>query len=176
MEIVAGPAVERRPVQSYLGIREIAPFRGMLSVRDRLWAEVYDWLRAHDIERFGQAFLRLNVIDMKGAMDIEAGVTTPQPLDGDSRVRPGQFPAGDYATLTYCNHSIRANGALIDWSRSQGLAFDRSDDPAGDRFACRYELNISDPRRERRRTAWVVQLNFLLRPRQEPTARGVSHG
>jgi hypothetical protein len=176
MEVIAGPAIERHAAQPYLAIREIAPFRGMLSVRDRLWAELFAWLEARQVDSSGSVFMRLNVIDMKGSMDIEAGIVTSRLLEGDDRVGAGQFPAGDYATLTYRDHSIRANRLLIDWTAEQGLAFDRSSDPAGDRFACRYELNLTDPRVDNRRTKWLVQLNFLIRPEQGPSARGARHG
>jgi hypothetical protein len=166
MEIVAGPAIETRKAQPYLGIGTIAPFRGMISVRDKLWAELFAWLSAHRIEATGPAFLRLRVIDMRGAMDIEAGVETKSVLPGDDRVQSGVFPAGEYATLTHRDHSIRANRALIDWTAQQGREFDRKADPAGDRFTCRYELNLTDPRTEPRRKHWNVQLNFLLRPQR----------
>jgi hypothetical protein len=173
MEILAGPAIERRAARTSLGIRAVAPFRGMLAVRDALWAELFTWLGPRGSAGAGPAFLRLNVIDMRGAMDIEAGIITDAEIEGDARVRPGLLPGGEYATLTYRNHSMRANKQLIEWTTGQHRQFDRSDDPAGDRFACRYELNVSDPRREPPKTQWVVQLNFLLRPRQEPAIQGV---
>lgn len=164
MELIAGPAVVERPLQHTLGIRVVTPFRGMISARDSLWKEVDDWMEAKAIPIAGSHYLRLHVIDMAGEMDIEAGVTSPAPREGDGRVAPGAFPAGAYATLTYSDHSIRANRLLIDWSHEQGIAFDRDDSPAGDRFRCRYELNLTDPRTERRRKRWQVQLNFLTRP------------
>ena len=166
MELIAGPAIERRVERTYLGIAAVAPFRGMLSVRDKLWGELFAWLGAHGLGELGSVFLRLRLVDMRGSMDIEVGVVTPEPLPGDERVRPGVFPAGEYATLSYSNHSIRANAALIDWTKAQGRQFDRADDPRGDRFACRYELNLTDPRTEPRRKSWIVQLNFLLRPQR----------
>jgi hypothetical protein len=170
MEIIAGPAIETRKAQPYLGIGMVTPFRGMLSARDRLWDELFGWLGAHGIDTHGPAFLRLRVIDMRGTMDIEAGVETKTPLRGDARVTSGVFPAGEYATLTYRNHSIQANKALIEWTAGEGREFHRDADPAGDRFACRYELNLTDPRGETRRKAWIVQLNFLLRPQRAASA------
>jgi len=176
MDILAGPAIEQRAERTSLGIREIVPFRGMLSARDRLWAELLHWLEVRRNPDTGALFLRLHVIDMRGEMDIEAGMITDGEVAGDDRVRPGRIPAGEYATLSYKNHSIRANGLLIDWTAAQGRAFDQEDDPAGDRFASRCEINITDPRREKRRKEWIVQLDFLLRSEQQPTLRGASHG
>ncbi|MFC9691282.1 GyrI-like domain-containing protein [Kribbella sp. NPDC056951] len=162
MELLEPPRIVERPQQDYLGIRVITPFRGMLSVRNELIDELDTWLRARGIDDTGLFFLRLHVIDMSGPMDLEVGVVTPGPTDGDERVRPAVLPAGRYATLTYRNHSLRANRALIDWAAEQGIAFDRHDVAEGDLFACRYEAFRTDPRTEPRKTKWVVELNFAI--------------
>ena len=163
---MAGPLIESRPARHYLAIGVVTPFRGMIKVRDQLWAEVYAWFNSHRVDSSGSAFMRLNVIDMRGPMDIEAGVLTEKALPGDDRVRPGVFPAGEYAALTIREHKIDAHRIIGEWMKAQGREYDRHDVPAGDRFACRYELNITDPRGEPRRKQWVVQLNFLVRPQQ----------
>jgi hypothetical protein len=75
---------------------------------------------------------------------------------------PGVLPAGGYATLTYVDHARRANKALIEWARDNGVAFDRWDEPSGDAFACRYEAYITDPRTEPRKTKWEVELNMRV--------------
>ena len=138
-------------------------FRGMLKVRDDLLAELYDWLDRRGIEAAGPFFFQLHVVDMAGPMDIEVGVVTPDRLTGDARVRAGVLPAGPYATLTYRNHAIRANRALIEWARDNRVEFDREHDPAGERFACRYEAYLTDPRTEPRKTKWQVELNICAR-------------
>ena len=176
MEIVVGPSIELHQSRPYLAIRQIAPFRGMLAVRDALWSEIFCWLETRGLGATGKAFLRLNVIDMRGEMDIEAGVVTEQVVAGDDRVREGTLPGGRYATLTYRDHSIRANRHLLDWVAGQPWELDRDDDPRGDRFACRYELNLTDARSERRRKNWAVQLCFLTRPRPGAAAQGALNG
>lgn len=72
------------------------------------------------------------------------------------------LPAGRYATLVYVNHGRRANGALLDWMAAEGLTADRSDDPAGDRFGGRYEAYLTDPRTERMKTRWQIELAIRL--------------
>ncbi|MGK5685056.1 GyrI-like domain-containing protein [Actinoplanes sp. URMC 104] len=158
MEILEGPQVVALPERHTAGIRVVTPFRGMFAVRDRLMAQLYDrgWS--------GLTFLRLHVVDMDGDMEIEVGVVTDGPVEADGRIVPGTLPAGDYAVLRYVNHGRRANGTLIDWVHAQRLRLDVADDPAGDRFACRYEAYLTDPRTERLKTRWQVELAIRLAP------------
>ncbi|MGX6604734.1 GyrI-like domain-containing protein [Micromonosporaceae bacterium Da 78-11] len=161
MEVLEGPAVVGRPQRHSAGIRVVTPFRGMFAVRDQLMDELYAWLAVRGIAA-GTTFFRLHVIDMAGPMDVEVGVLTEQPVEGDARVRPAVLPAGRYATLTYVNHGRRANGMLLDWARAQGLVLDCATDPAGDRFGCRYEAYLTDPRSERMKTRWRIELAIRL--------------
>ena len=162
MEILEGPSIVEKPDTSYLGIRVVTPFRGMLAERDKLMAELYDWLGSQHVGEIGNLFLRLHEIDMNGPMDLEVGAITPDGPIGDDRVRPGVLPAGRYASLTYVNHARRANGALLDWASANDVRLDKWDGPSGDHFACRYEEYLTDPRAERRKTAWRVGLNIRL--------------
>ncbi|GAA2608922.1 GyrI-like domain-containing protein [Paractinoplanes durhamensis] len=154
MEIFDGPAVVTHPDRHYLGIRVITPFRGMFAVRDQLMKELYT---RPDLSA-GLTFFRLHEIDMDGPMDIEVGVVTQSRLAGDERIRPGVLPAGRYAAMTYSGHGRRANGTLLDWAHDEGLALDR----AGDRFGCRYEAYLTDPRTERMKTRWRIELAIRL--------------
>lgn len=156
MEIVEPPAVVALSDRRYVGIRTVAPFKGMFGVRDRLMKDLH--------ARFdqGDTFFRLHVIDMAGEMDVEVGVVTDAVVEPDGRVRCGVLPGGDYATMTYVGHGRRANRTLLEWIRGNGLAMDCVEDPAGDRFGCRYELYRTDPRTEPMKTRWRTQLAIRL--------------
>jgi len=145
-----------------VGVRVITPFRGMLKVRDELLREVGAWIEESEAEPIGHGFMRLHVIDMSGPMDIEVGYFTRRSCQGRGRIKPGSMPAGRYATLTYRDHSLRANRALIEWARDSGIEFDRREEPEGDAFACRYEANLTDPKDEPRKTRWAVELAFRI--------------
>ncbi len=162
VDIAEGPRLETRPETPTLGIRERVPFRTMLSNRDRLLAELIAWLDEHDIQTAGPFFLRLHVVDMAGLMDIEVGVVSDATAS-DERVRRGVLPAGRYAVLDYRATSLAANRMLHRWVSDQGLTYDSHETPAGEAFAARCEIYITDPRSERMKTRWVVQLAFLLR-------------
>jgi hypothetical protein len=163
MEIVEPARVEERPAIPYVGIRVITPFRGMLAARDRLLAEARLGIKEAGIETIGYGFLRLHVIDMDGQMDLEAGYFTAGPAHtGHPRLRTGSITAGSYATMKYQDHARRANQALQDWARDNGLVLDRQTAPEGDEFACRYEAFWTDPAVEPRKTRWTVELAILL--------------
>ena len=160
MEIIAAPALELRSAHHTLGIRVHAPFRGMLSIRDQLWAELIGWLDANNVPYAGRLYLRFYVVDMAGTMDMEAGVITSERLGGDDRIRPGELPAGDYVTLTHRDHSVQANRFLLQWAAKDQIEVDKTAVENGDHFSCRYERVLSDIRTERKRTKWLVQLNI----------------
>ncbi len=163
MEIVEPARVEERPAIPYVGIRVITPFRGMLAVRDSLLAETRAGITETGIETVGHGFLRLHVIDMNGPMDLEAGYFIAGPTHiVHPRLRSGSMTAGSYAVMKYQDHARRANQALQDWTRENGLALDRRTVSAGDEFACRYEAYWTDPVVEPRKTRWTVELAILL--------------
>ncbi len=155
MEIIDGPKIVSRPDVHYVGIRVITPFKGMLAVRDELMSELYE----RNLPITGPTFHRLDVIDMNGPMDMEVGAVLDEPWQGDGA---GVLPAGRYATLIYVNHARRANKLLLEWARDNGHALDVGTEAAGDRFGCRYEAFLTDPRTERMKTRWHVQLNIRL--------------
>jgi len=160
MELISAPQVVTRPAQSYIGIRTITPFRGMLSKRDELLREVFEWVERQGVQ-MQSAFLQLHVIDMNGPMDIEVGVIVPEPIPGSGRLVAGTLPAGAYATLTYRDHAIRANRALLEWAAENDVTLARQTVAAGDHFSCRYERFVTDARQEPRKTRWIVELNML---------------
>lgn len=157
MEILNGPSVLTRADRHGLGIRTITPFRGMFAVRDELMAALFGWFAERALQA-GMTYFRLHEIDMNGPMDIEVGILTDGPQEGDDRVRPTLLPAGEYATLVYVNHGLRANKALLDWAAASGLRLDREED----RFGCRYEGYLTDQRTERMKTKWEIELAIRL--------------
>ncbi len=161
MEIIQGPSVVTKAEHITAGIRTVTQFRGMFAVRDKLMQELFERLDSWGLD-FGPTFFRLHVVDMEGNMDVEVGTVTARPVSGDDRVRPGVLPAGRYAALTYVNHGRRANGTLVDWVRAKGLDFDCEAGEGGDQFACRYEMYLTDPRTERMKTRWQIELAIRL--------------
>ena len=166
VDIVSGPRLEFRREVATLGIRETVPFRTMLAARDRLLIELSGWLADHEVEPTGHFFLRLHVVDMAGLMEIEVGVSGAA-HPGDARVGAGSIPGGDYAVLAYRATSMAANRLLLAWVRDHGLVLDSRIVPGGEAFESRCEVYLTDPRMERRKKQWTVELAFLTRSRPE---------
>lgn len=162
MELIEPPRIVERPEANCLGIRVITPFRGMARKRDELLDELAEWLRRKKVDDLGPFFARLHVIDMKGPMDLEIGVITPNRIDGDDRVHPETLPCGRYATLTYRGSALGGNHALIVWSRENDIALDQRAEKTGDHFACRYEAYLTDPWTEPRKTKRDIELNIRV--------------
>jgi hypothetical protein len=115
MTTIGKPKIDTRPEQVYMGIRTIAPFKGMSKVIGKLSDELNAWVDEHKVQPAGPPFLRYHVIDMRGFMDIEFGFPLRKALpdDGDlneHRVElpveglpPGRYTllASNEATFTY---------------------------------------------------------------------------
>jgi effector-binding domain-containing protein len=164
--MIGEPKIDERVEQHYLGIRILAPYRGMFAQVNKQFTTLNKWLKQHRITPAGAPFLRYHVIDMAGEMDIEVGVpVAPQTL-GDDRMKPGILPAGRYANLIYIGLGLAANKALLEWIRTNNLRLDKWVDPKGDAFGCRYEAYLTDPKVEPRKKQWEIELAMKLADEQ----------
>lgn len=156
------PKIYQRDEAHYMGIRIQTPFSGMFAEVDSLRKELAKWFKEKGIESHGHSLLRYHVIDMEGVMDIEYGTVVDTPPAGDHRVKPGSLPAGRYISLIYSRYAIRGNKALIGYIRNNKLPVDRWDDEKGDAFQCRFEMYLTDPKVEPRKTKWDVEVAIKL--------------
>lgn len=162
MTTIGKPKIEKRPKLTYMGMRAIAPFKGMSKEIRKLANEVNAWVAEKKIKTAGPPFLRYHVIDMRGSMDISFCVPVKKALPDDGNVKADFVPAGKYASLIYSGGGIAGNRALIEWVRAQGLDFDRWDTEQGDNFRGRYETFLTDPKVEPRRSKWQIEVAIKL--------------
>ncbi len=162
MTIIGKPKIDKRPKITYMGIRTIAPFKGMSKEIGRIADELNEWAETNKVKPSGQPFLRYHVIDMRGFMDISYCVPVKKALPDDDNVKADSIPAGKYASLIYSGGGISGNRALIEWVRAQGLDFDRWDTEQGDNFAGRYETLLTDPKVEPRKSKWKIEVAIKL--------------
>jgi len=162
MTTIGKPKIDTRPKQVYMGIRTIAPFKGMSKVIDSISKELNASVIENKIKTAGPPFLRFHVIDMRGFMDISFCVPVSEALPDDGDIKADVIPAGRYASLIYSGGGVSANRTLIEWVRTQGMDFDRWDTEQGDNFSGRYESYLTDPKIEPRKSRWKIEVAIKL--------------
>ena len=162
MTTIGKPKIEKRPKQTYMGIRTISPFKGMSKEIDRLADELDGWVEENKVKTTGLPFLRYHVIDMRGFMDISYCVPVRRALPDNGNIKADVMPAGRYASLVYSGGGISGNRALIEWVRAQGMDFDRWDTDEGDNFRGRCETFLTDPKVEPRKSKWQIEVAIKL--------------
>ena len=162
MTTIGKPKIDKRPKQVYMGIRTIAPFKGMSKVIGGIADDLNEWVDENKIKTAGPPFLRFHVIDMRGFMDISYCVPVHKALPDDGNIKADFIPAGHYASLIYSGGGISANRALIEWVRAQGNDFNRWDTEQGDNFSGRYETYLTDPKIEPRKSKWKIEVAIKL--------------
>ena len=162
MTSIGKPKIDKRPKITYMGIRTIAPFKGMSKEIGKLVDELNQWMENNKVKTSGPPFLRFHVIDMRGFMDISFGVPVKNALPDHGDIKADVIPAGRYASLIYSGGGISANRALIEWVRAKGMDFDRWDTEQGDNFSGRYETYLTDPKIEPRKSRWKIEVAIKL--------------
>ena len=160
------PTIVEWPAKPYAAIAAHVTMQNIADVVPPLNGEVFGWLAQRGVTPAGPPFWKYNVIDMQRGIEVEAGVGVAAPVEGDGRVQSGVLPAGRYVTVRHVGHPATlatVTGALLDWAAANGLTWDVTPSPAGDRWACRLELYLSDPRSEPDMNRWETQLAFRLR-------------
>lgn len=163
--MIREPTVTERAAEPYAAITAKPRMADIGAVVPPLSQEVFGWLRAHEIAPAGAPFWKYNVIDMDREMEIEAGAPTAGPVEGDGRVHAGVLPAGRYATLLHVGHPrtlIDATARLLKWADAQGLRWDVSPSPEGERWRCRLEIYHTDPAERPDMNEWETELAFRL--------------
>jgi effector-binding domain-containing protein len=161
----SAPEIVTRAEQPYVAIRTQVTMADLGTVVPPLNQEVFAWLGGRGAAPAGAPFWKYNVIDMAAELEIEAGVAVAAAVAGDDRVVTGVLPAGRYATLTHVGHPselVAPTKTLLDWAAEQGLTWDVTPSESGDRWGCRLETYLTDPRQEPDMSKWVTQLAFRL--------------
>jgi effector-binding domain-containing protein len=161
----AEPEIERRAGQPYVAIRTPVTMETLGTVVPPLNQEVFAWLGRQGVTPAGPPFWKYDVIDMARRLEVEAGVPVAGPLAGDERVVGGVLPEGRYVTLRHVGAPetlLGATASLLDWAANNGLTFDMSPSPEGERWGARLEIFLTNPQDEPDMSKWETQLAFRL--------------
>lgn len=160
----AEPTIVERGAQPYVAIKRSITMDTFHEIADR-FPEVFAWLEEQGVRPTGPPFFRFNVIDMQHRLEVEAGVPVDAALTGTGEVFAGMLPAGRYATVGHVGHPdelIDVTAALLDWAPTQGLAWDVTETPAGQKWGCRLAVYHTDPAEEPDMAKWRIELVFRL--------------
>ena len=159
------PSIVERPALPYAAIKVLVTMDELGTIVPPLNGEVFQWLAARGAAPAGAPFWKYSVIDMRGSLEVEAGVAVAEPVSGDDRVLGGVLPAGRYVTTRHVGHPntlMAATAGVLHWAAVHGLAWDRAETPDGERWGARLELYLTDPRDEPDMNKWVTKLAFRL--------------
>jgi effector-binding domain-containing protein len=158
------PRIVERAEQPYVAVSGRVTMETIGAIADRL-PEVFAWLGARGLEPAGAPFFRYDRIDMERQLEVEAGVRVTAAAAADGEVLAGVLPAGRYASVTHVGHPdglADATTALLDWAPRQGLAWDVTETPEGQRWGCRLEVYKTDPAEQPDMGRWETELLFRL--------------
>lgn len=143
---IAEPIIAEYAARPYVALRREVkiPFGSVATNTMRQLAKA---IKAQGIQNTGAAIFKYNIVKMP-ELEIEFGFEVDAPVSTAGELLSGLLPAGRYAELTFFGpyrHLYKVNGALIDWSRAQGLVFDATEAPDGDHFTSRVEFYPNGP-------------------------------
>lgn len=157
------PTVTERDATPYVAITAKVTMNNIGDIVPPLTQEVFAWVRDHRLTQVDAPFWKYNIIDMERGMEVEAGVAVAEQVDGDDRVHGGLLPAGRYATMLHVGHPktlMDATARLLTWADGQGLEWDVSPSPEGERWGCRLEIYRDEPGQDM--NDWETELAFRL--------------
>ena len=106
---------------------------------------------------------------MDRELEVEAGVPVAAPLDlaadAGGAVTAETLPGGSLVRAFFVGHPDgleNATADLLQWAGTQGLRWDVSDSPVGERWGCRLEIYHTDPLEQPDMNAWRTELAFRL--------------
>lgn len=149
--MISEPKIESREAQQYVAVHSEVPSSELPKVIPQSIGEVIGWLNEKGVAPAGAPFVRYNVINMPGLLDIEVGWPVANSVSGNGRVSAGVLPAGRYATLLYTGDYPGLQGAtaaLLDWGAKQNVVWDNWEAEKGDAFGGRFESYLTDPNQE----------------------------
>jgi len=119
------PEISFRKEQHYISIKNKLKREEIPSALPPLIPELFQWLKERKIQSAGAPFF--NYLKMNGEqLVVEVGIPTNSPVNGDSRVQPGSFPAGKYAIAKYTgpyNKLFEVNVAIEKWKDENNIKF-----------------------------------------------------
>ncbi len=142
------PKIEYRDRRYYAAIRKKLKWEEIPEILPPLIPELFKWLERNRIKQVGAPFF--NYLKMNSDnMEVEVGIPTASPVEGDGRINAGSFPAGKYAVASYTgpyDKLFEVNTAIEKWKDENHLKF----------ISPKAEFYPTDPAAEPNPDKWVT--------------------
>ncbi|HEY9004613.1 MAG TPA: GyrI-like domain-containing protein [Ohtaekwangia sp.] len=158
------PVLEKRPARNYAAIRKTVRMEDIPAVLPPLVPKVYRWLAERGIASDGPCFFLYHAM-RHDVLEVEVGVPVQKAITGDAVVRPGVFPEGTYAVITYTGDYANLKDAhmkLESWLAGKGIPEKKYTASDSVTWGGRTEFYITDPDTEPDSTRWITDVVFLL--------------
>jgi effector-binding domain-containing protein len=160
------PKIETRKSKPYaaVSLQVPIPFGKYLN---HAWSQVTEWLAERKIPH-GPAIIRYLTTDMSTKLDIEVGFVIDRRIAAGDGIRVDVLPAGRYATVLYTGSYrgkgvYKANVALIEWAKENGITWKTSQIDGVEWWASRVEWYLSDPATEPDPGKYLTELTFMVK-------------
>jgi effector-binding domain-containing protein len=162
--MVTEPKIEFFEAQPYVAIRQKVSMAEIPTVLPPLISEVFIWMGANNVEGNGAPFFRYLTMDEDKNMLVDVGIPTNSSVSGSEKIIAKEFPAGNYATLTFTGdykNLRQGHMALEDWLKeNQYKETGTMED--GEWLGARIELYISDPSMETDPEKWETEIRLMV--------------
>lgn len=142
------PTIIDREAQAYVAVRRSIPMAELGSIAAATHDIVIDFVRDTAGVEGGAPFIKYDLIDMEGTMELEFGVPITGSVEPTDEIVLGELPAGRYATVTHTgsyDELYDVTAALVGWAKERGVDWDSQPEGAGERFVSRIESYENDP-------------------------------
>lgn len=163
--LTESPEILERPAAPYVAVRRAVTMETIHMIADQVPA-VLSRLAARGVTPAGPPFLRYLLIDMDRELVVEAGVPVAEAAAVDDGLETGVLPGGRYVVASVLGHPdelVAVTGEFLAWAESRGLEWDVETGPSGERWGCRLESFLTDPREQPDLRLWRTELAFRLR-------------
>jgi effector-binding domain-containing protein len=161
-------SVETRPAHPYAGVRMQVPIPFDKFLQPA-WSKVHQWLAGQGIVH-GPALIRYLTTDMSRELDIDVGFAIDKSIPAGDGVLTDILPAGRYVTLMHTgpytgNGVFEANVAIIEWAKTNGIAWKTSTKDGVEWWDSRVEWYLSDPDTDLDPKKYRTELTFMAAAR-----------
>jgi hypothetical protein len=164
------PEILERAAQPYVAVRRAVTMETIDRIADQV-PVVLGRLAERGVAPSGPPFLRYLLIDMERELVVEAGVpvaeaAVAETAVADDELDAGVLPGGRYVVASVLGHPdelVAVTGELLAWAQDRGLEWDVESGPQGERWGCRLESFLTDPREQPDLRLWRTELAFRLR-------------